>query len=118
MLKELKNIRQNEGDPYRRIFNGEKLSLIIWYEGNIMTGFQLNYEFQREQLSLTWDSNTGFSHKTVDDGEGRPFKHKMSAVTLIDKEFNKDFILEIFCNESDSIEKIERERIYELLKAV
>ena len=116
MLRELQNIRQNEGDPFRRVFNGDELSLIIWYEDEDMVGFQLNYEEKREQLSLTWDSKRGFSHRNIDDGESRPFRHKMSPVTLSDKNFNKEVILELFCKESKGLDAPEREKVFNLLK--
>ena len=44
MLKELKDVRQNAGDPFRRIFNGDQLSLILWCEDEIIVAFQINYK--------------------------------------------------------------------------
>jgi hypothetical protein len=34
MLREISNLRQIEGEPQRRWFEGQELELIIWQSGN------------------------------------------------------------------------------------
>jgi hypothetical protein len=41
MLREISNLRQIEGEPQRRWFEGQELELIIWQSGNEIIAFEL-----------------------------------------------------------------------------
>lgn len=82
MLKEIKNVRQNDGEPFRRIFNGDSFYLIVWFDDkqNDVCGYQLLYEYDGEKRSIAWQEESGLSFNIVDDGENRPQKHKMAPI--------------------------------------
>lgn len=44
MLVELKDVRQIPNDGFRRWFTDEDFDLIVWYEDDKITGFQLCYD--------------------------------------------------------------------------
>lgn len=75
MLKEIKNISQKEESKFRRWFEDNFFQLIVWYDlseiensptlKNIY-GFQLCYDIENKEKSLTWTIKDGFSHDNVD----------------------------------------------------
>lgn len=93
MFKELKNVRQNEGEPRRRIFTCDNLSLTVWQQNDSLKSFQICYEDNGEAMLFSWDADKGFSNRIIDQGESRLFKHKMAAVPLANKSFNKEPML-------------------------
>ncbi|MFT5319860.1 MAG: hypothetical protein ACI8RA_003146 [Chlamydiales bacterium] len=116
MLVELKDIRQNDGEPFRRIFNGFKMYLILWNETEKLVAFQINYTEESETLSLTWDSEKGFSHKVIEEGENRPFRHKMSQMLLTERPLVKQKLIETFSKESENLELSEKHLVLHQLK--
>jgi hypothetical protein len=70
MLRELRNVQQVSGEPKRRWFFCYDIDLVVWEEedGSIH-GFQLAYDKHRNEHSLSWNKERGFSHYVVDDGE-------------------------------------------------
>ena len=81
MLREVNEVQQVPGEPRRRWFASEALDLIVWEDADRrVTGFQLCYRVDDDEKALTWRAGRGFTHNRVDDGEGRPARHKMSPV--------------------------------------
>ena len=107
MLKELNNTRQIQGEAFRRWFSGNFLDLIVWYseDQNDITGFQLCYRKDQEKKALTWLQDEGYTHTTVDDGEGCPGRHKMSPILIPDGIFNNQSVLELFQEKSKQLDK-------------
>lgn len=105
MLREVKHVRQIPGESFRRWFSSETFDLIVWHDqDHSITGFQLCYREGVDQKALTWQRDTGFTHKRVDDGEGRPFRPKMTQILVPDGIFERDHILALFENESKTID--------------
>ena len=53
----------------RRLFVDDFFDLFVWYtEASEIFGFQLCYDKQHDEHALTWRSDTGFRHRSVDDG--------------------------------------------------
>ena len=104
MLKEIEHARQNKGEPFRRIFNGDKLSLILWYESDEVVAYQLTYQLEKEELSLRWDKDKGLSHQVIDDGESRSFRYKMSQVLSNSKALNKEYLAKLLKGETAGLE--------------
>ena len=105
MLEEVKHVSQLRGEPFRRWFSDETFDLIVWYDsGDSVTGFQLCYRDGSDRKALTWQQDRGFSHKRIDDGEGRPGRYKMTPVLVPDGVFQRDQILALFENESAQID--------------
>ncbi len=80
MLREIRRVRQVEGEAHRRWFSSSRLDLFVWYGASeAPVGFQLCYDKDGWERALTWNAPDRFSHEVVDDGEGRlalPFPHK------------------------------------------
>ena len=105
MLKEVKNTYQKPDEPFHRCFSSSNLDLIVWYsKERRITGFQLSYRNGPEEKALTWQETSGFTHKSVDDGEGRVLRPKMTPILIPDGIFYGDHVLDLFRKESTNIE--------------
>lgn len=70
MLRELPNVKQVAGEPKRRWFFCHDIDLVVWEdEAGSICGFQLAYDKHRNEHSLFWSRDKGFTHYAVDDGE-------------------------------------------------
>ena len=117
MLKELKHVSQQPGEPLRRWFSSNTFDLIVWYSDNHdITGFQLCYRQGADQKALTWHETGGFSHKSVDDGESRPFRPKMTPILVPDGTFERDHVLALFEQESGEIDPAVARTVIETVK--
>lgn len=98
MLKEVLNTRQQEGQLKRRWFSSRDEDLIVWYsaDGKIF-GFQLCYDRQGRERALTWNSEHGFAHNLIDDGETVGMAHKQSPILVADGLFDAAVISRRFC---------------------
>ncbi len=96
MLVEIKDVRQIPNDGFRRWFTDEEFDLIIWYEENKITGFQLCYGIKEDnERALTWLKENYYIHNKIDDGES-PYTNKMTPILVSDGIFNKSEIAEKF----------------------
>ena len=104
MLQEVRHVRQIPGEPFRRWFSDNTFDLIVWHDADHhVTGFQLCYREGVDHKALTWQRDSGFTHKRVDDGEGRPFRPKMTPILVPDGVFERDHVLTLFQKESKEI---------------
>ncbi len=95
MLKE-HTTRQVSGDPRRRWFFDDSMDLIVWVdEDSTILGFQLCYEFMRDELAFTWTADSGYSNSRVDTGEASPEKN-LSPILIRDRHFPKERVLKRF----------------------
>ena len=95
MLEEKAEVRQIEGEGFRRWFSDSYFDLIVWYADERqeeIIGFQLCYDKPGTERAVTWRRGEGFSHNRIDDGE-RPFSSKMSPVLVADGVFDRDAVL-------------------------
>ncbi len=104
MLEEVKNVRQNSGEPRRRWFKDRALDLIVWYDGDTIIGFQLCYKSHAGEHALTWEHDAGVSHRLVDDGEGRLQHHKMTPLLLPNGPFDSTAVGPMFLAASADLE--------------
>ncbi|MBN2440967.1 MAG: hypothetical protein JXJ04_06465 [Spirochaetales bacterium] len=105
MLFEIKAVKQYDNEGYRRWFTDDYFDLIIWYnDDDSVSGFQLCYDKQDSERSVTWVSKKGFSHNKIDAGE-TPGHAKMSPILVPDGAFDKDSIADKFKAESKEIDK-------------
>jgi hypothetical protein len=74
VLRELSNVTQDETfDGKRRWFNDDDMDLIVWVaRSGEFVGFQLCYDIQTREHSLTWHRDRGFVHNKIDAGETDP----------------------------------------------
>lgn len=83
MLKEYVNVRQIPGEPSRRWFHDDYFDLIAWLAPNGEVGrFQLCYDKHGRERVLDWHGSGTCVHSGIDNGEGRPLRHKSSPVTV------------------------------------
>lgn len=108
MLHELKNVRQIEGEGFRRWFRGDDMELIVWYHDEAEPlaepiGFQLCYDLSGRERALTWRRDEGYSHTQVDTGE-RPFVAKMTPVLVPDGKLNGEDLRLAFLREAGPLD--------------
>jgi len=70
MLREIRNVKQNDPALTRRWFQSDYFDLFVWAQGSgEISMFQLCYDLRRRERAFTWKSDMGFFHDGVDDGE-------------------------------------------------
>jgi hypothetical protein len=104
MLKEYTQVRQIPGERKRRWFSSAEFDLFVWLnnDGSI-AGFELCYDKGHSEHSITWHSDTGFSHMAVDDGENRPGKYKATPIHIADGYFDVKRVYTVFKSESQAL---------------
>jgi hypothetical protein len=106
MMREIKKVRQIEGESRRRWFWSNYFDLIVWVDDeDEVSGFQLCYDKQVYQRVLTWKKEYGFSHEQIDDGESNPGRYKASPILVADGIFEEEKIASLFRDQSPEIEK-------------
>ncbi len=105
MLRELKNIKQIEGEPRRRWFADEELDLILWYNSDKrLDGFEICYDKLAGSKSITW--------KTIQTVEG------LSKSILVSNSFHdRERIRNMLADRSDNLEHHLRKFILDRLEA-
>lgn len=68
MFREFEGVRQEPGGR-RRWFESDGCDLVVWYEPDAISGFQLLYATGNGERALTWRRGAGFSHHAVDAGD-------------------------------------------------
>jgi hypothetical protein len=117
MLMELKNTNQNPGDLFRRWFHDDYFDLIVWLNPDGSAhGFQLCYDKTGDERSLTWRSSGTYSHNGIDDGEGRPFRHKSAPIAVPDGVFNASDVAKRFLKESEALPEDIRSLVLEAIR--
>lgn len=107
MLREWRDVRQIEGEGFRRWFSDQDLDLIVWFDGpsqRSIVGFQLCYDKRRRERALTWKRDQGFSHNRIDDGE-IPLGTKRTPILVADGTFARDKVKRLFADSAVQIEK-------------
>ena len=107
MLREIPDLYQIPGEPFRRWFAGENMDLIVWYHDDQCSfqGFQFCYQMGRAEKILTWLEGKGYTHETIYDGEERPGRHKMAPIMLRNATFRKEDVLILFQSRIESLER-------------
>lgn len=104
MLIEIKKVRQIPNEGFRKWFTDKEFDLIIWYEEDIMVGFQLCYGIKNNnERALTWHKGNHYTHNMVDDGES-PYTNKMTPILISDGIFNKSEVAENFREHAKEME--------------
>jgi hypothetical protein len=108
MLKEFTQAA-TKGD--RRWFSDDYFDLIVWYDANTITGFQLCYDLPGNERALTWRMIGGYGHDRVDEGE-TPFRAKRTPILLRDGTFDKDGVAKEFDRRSRKIDQAIARLVY------
>lgn len=105
VLVEFTNVRQIPKEGSRRWFKDQDSDLIIWYDDNEISGFQLCYNKIKQEKALTWFKKGGYSHNKIDDGEGEYSNSgKMTPILVQDGSFDKDAVAEYFKENASKLE--------------
>ena len=96
MLVEVKEVKQFENEGFRRWFTDNYFDLIIWYDGDTISGFQLCYDKAHNARALTWEADEGFSHNKIDGADELPGLMKKTPILVPDGIFNKQRIAMLF----------------------
>jgi hypothetical protein len=106
VLGEIEEVRQVEGEGFRRWFADADFDLIVWYTDESqarLDGFQLCYDKQSRERCVTWRNSGSYQHHLVDDGEN-PFQAKMTPVLVADGAFERDRVLGGFLDASERVD--------------
>ncbi len=89
-------MRQVPEEPKRRWFADDYFDLIVWLGRKAeIIGFQLCYDKEGDERSLTWHKDSGFSHNRIDSGElERPYK--ATPILLADGPFDYAAVARLF----------------------
>lgn len=117
MLKEYP-ASQHRGEPTRRWFSDEYFDLIVWSgEDGAASGFQLCYDKQGNERSVTWSEQRGLRHDKIDNGEPSPTKN-MSPILLAEGPLPMSDVLERFRINSGGIDQEIRDFVMRQLETV
>jgi len=96
MLRELPPKKQVPGEMNRRWFFSNELDLVVWCDkdGN-PTGFQLAYDKDRNEHSISWHFNKGFIHYVVDEGNQKSGKNE-TPLLYSNGAFNAVHVIDLF----------------------
>jgi hypothetical protein len=84
----------------KRWYQDEYFDLFIWQdETEQITSFQLCYDRLGDERVIYWDSERGFAHYRVDDGEDSPHKN-MSPVLVRTGELPSNEVFTLFVQSS------------------
>ena len=107
MITEYQEVRQIENEPKRRWFGDQFFDLIVWQsETDKIVGFQLCYSKGSGEHALTWEIDSGFEHRRVDDGESGDNLRKCTPVLTPDGTFDHEIISVRFRDASAEIDPI------------
>ena len=104
MLTEIKDARQVPNEGFRRWFTDDDSDLIVWFEDDEITGFQLCYDKFTTERAITWFKKGGFVHTKVDSGEPAMGGPKSTPVLVSDGVFERDVVTERFKEISANVE--------------
>jgi hypothetical protein len=114
MLLEIKHVRQIPGEGYRRWFSDDYFDLYLWYNHDTIDGFQLCYNKNVKEHSITWQKGKGFLHNKIDDGETQPQDNK-TPILIDDGTFDNKSVADRFIAESKDIDKDVSRFVYDKL---
>ncbi len=88
-----------------RWFHDQFFDLDVWLDDTgRVESFLLSYDKPRNEHALSWIDGSGFMHARVDDGEGRPGRHKSSPVLLPNGKFPAEAVAARFRAEGAEID--------------
>lgn len=115
MFHEIKNVKQEPGDGWRRWFESEGMELVVWLgPDDRVTGFQLCYDQGHGEHALTWRDGAGFAHSAVETGDLTPLKNE-TPVLQPDGHVPWAEIARMFDDRSEGLEPPLRQMIHDLL---
>ena len=102
-LREVSNIAQPDKQLSKRWFTSQVADLFIWHDGDRFSRFEFCYNKHRNECSLRWQLDVGFSHARIDDGETSK-NYKSSPILIPDSNIDSDYIFSVFKKLSDKVD--------------
>lgn len=109
-MREIRGVRQRDGEPTRRWFTDEYWDLFVWQIRGALVEFQLCYGKPNSERSLTWRKDSGVAIHSVDDGEGHPSSHR-TPILVPDGDLDVGAIIRRFVKDSTRIDPTVREAV-------
>ncbi len=70
MLREIDAVRQIRGELRRRWFTSNTMDLVVWCDASdVPVALQFCYGKGQAECALSWNSEQGYSHRAIDDGD-------------------------------------------------
>ncbi len=112
MLTEFQEVKQIAGEGKRRWFQNDYFDLIIWYVDNSgeLAGFQLCYDKNGYERSLTYTEDLGYTHMAIDSGESGPLSND-SPILVTDGLLDERSLYLRFKDESSNVDPAIREYV-------
>jgi hypothetical protein len=126
VFREITVAKQAETGPKRRWYQSDYFDLFVFYfrhgeradakADREFVGLQLCYDIRRNQRTLEWKKDAGFSHHRVNKGADTLSDHGASA-SLLEKggTFDAGAVLNRFMRESEGLPPIVRKLVMEKL---
>ena len=104
MLREIKSVGQNRGEPKKRWFSSPSMDLFIWFDtDDTILSYQFTYDKPHNEKALIWNAEEGLSHLGVDDGS-RSGKHPGSPLLVRDGVANPEKIISMIRINADELD--------------
>ena len=104
MLREIKTDKHDSDHLQRRWFSDQDNDLFIWLDNETPVAFQFSYNKRRDEHTLNWEANRGYSHEKIDNGEEDASNYKMTPIMIPNGMVDRDQINLIFNSVSQDIE--------------
>ena len=111
VLHEVSNIAQPDKHLIKRWFTSQSADLFVWYDGDRFSNFEFCYDKHINEHSLRWNTEYGFCHFRIDDGEGDALSYKKSPMHVKAGDVNINHVFKEFDELSVDIEPAIREFI-------
>ncbi|MFO0589828.1 MAG: hypothetical protein U0441_19970 [Polyangiaceae bacterium] len=106
LLREIRFVRQVEGERRRRWFTSETMDLIVWIDDTWSpVSFQLCYDKGKNERALTFSADGKVSHERVDDGESERQPLKATPVLVSGGYFDPIRVRRLFEESSQNLPK-------------
>ena len=80
-LREIAGVKQTS-ELRRRWWNSRDMDVYVWQDGSgKVHSFEICYGKPRNERALRWQTEQGFSHARIDDGEAHAFDHQTPIAT-------------------------------------
>lgn len=106
LLREIRFVRQIEGERRRRWFTSDTMDLIVWIDETwAPVAFQLCYDKGKNERALTFSAEGKVSHERVDDGESDRQPLKSTPVLVAGGYFDPIRVRRLFDEASQNLPK-------------
>ena len=112
-MREIKPVRQNEGEDFRRWFTDDYWDLYVWIdEKDDISGFQLCYGKPDSEHALTWGRDGKFTHTRISGPGDLHAGNIMSPILVTDGFFDYRAVSGRFWKDSAGLAPAVRSFVY------